>query len=138
RLAPAQRRWMSGLGRVARGRLAIAVAAPLLGGVLLLLQAWLLADLLHRAVVEGVAAADLIAPLAWVAGLVVVRAMLAGAGEFAGAAAAEAIKATLRETLFHTLMARPVDWVRRRPAGVVASAVIEQVEALDGYFARFL
>ncbi|MBB5751287.1 thiol reductant ABC exporter subunit CydD [Prosthecomicrobium pneumaticum] len=138
RLSPEQSRFMRGLARDARAALAVALAAPLLAGILLVVQAHLLAGLLGAAIAEGRPRAALVAPLVAVAGLIGLRAVLAGVGEFAGAAAAERIKRSLRDALFRRFAARPVDWVRGRTAGGLASAMIEQVDALEGYFARYL
>ena len=44
--SPEHARWLAALARTVRGPLGLAAAAPLVGGVLLLLQAWWLARLL--------------------------------------------------------------------------------------------
>jgi len=134
----AQVRWLADRARAVRLPLGLAAAAPLAGGVLLVLQAWLLSRVLDAAIVQGVARAGLLAPIGAIAGLIVLRAALAWMAELAGARAAEGIKRQVRGALYaHMLRAGP-QWSRRRASGELASAVVEQAEALDGFFARYL
>lgn len=116
--------------------LRVAMAAPLVAGLLLIGQAWLLARVVGEAV-DGTLT-DALPAIAGIAALLVIRAGLAALGEHAGARAAEAIKLRLRAMLFAgQLRAAP----RRADApasGVIGSALIDQVEAIEGYFARYL
>lgn len=137
-LSRAESRWMMGLSRTVRRPLALAVAAPLVSGALLAAQAWTLAHLLHRAIVDHEAMESLAPGLGLIAGLILARAALGFFGERAAAGAAEAIKAAVRRALFvHLLAARP-DWSRERASGLLAGAIVDQTEALDGFFARYL
>ena len=124
----------------ARGRLPLAVAmgAPLLGGLLLVWQAWTLSDILGRAI-EGRESPSVLMPaVALVLGLLALRAGLGALGEQAGIVAAEAIKRHLRQALFTHLVARSPRSADAPASGVAAAAIVDQVEALDGYFARYL
>ncbi|AOB28596.1 thiol reductant ABC exporter subunit CydD [Bordetella bronchiseptica] len=131
-------RWMAMRARAARVPLAVAAAAPLVGGVLLVIQAWLLARVLDQAIVQGAPRAELATPIVAIAALMLARAALAWLGERAGAAAAERIKRQVREALFARLLALGPQWSRQRASGELASAMVEQVEALDAYFAKYL
>ncbi|WP_062217962.1 thiol reductant ABC exporter subunit CydD [Aureimonas sp. D3] len=133
-----ERRWLGGLRTSGGWPLALAVTLPLVSGVLVVAQAWVLAHLL------GEAASGTLAPEAEtkgalaLAGLFLARAGLAYGMERAGSAGAERIKARLRLALFDDWMARRPDWGAGHASGALASALLEQVEALDGFFARFL
>lgn len=118
--------------------LIIAIIAPLLGGVLLVWQAWTLADVLGRAIEMGEPANALLPAIGLILGLLLLRAGLGALGEQAGIAAAEAIKLHLRTTLFSHMLARSPRAANRAGSGAAASAIVDQVEALDGYFARYL
>jgi len=131
-------RWLTGLARQARVPLVLAAGAPLAGGVLLVAQAWLLARVLDAAIVNGTPRGALIGSLAAIALLILLRAGLAWLAEHAGARAAERIKGQVRSALFNRLLAAGPQWTRQRASGELASAVVEQVEALDGFFARYL
>jgi ATP-binding cassette subfamily C protein CydD len=131
-------RSLSGLRRWSGPFLALAVVAPLLGGMLLLLQAWTLASIVGP-VIEGGAAIETLTPaIVLIAGLLLVRAGLSALGDRAGTAAAEAIKAQLRQALFAQLLARSPRADDQPPSGAASSAIIDQVEALDGFFARYV
>ncbi len=135
---PDQTRWLRDLAHLARLPLALATAAPLLAGGLLVLQSWLLAHTLEAGFVQGIAPGELLGPLAAIALLILTRAALAWAAERAGSLAAERIKHAVRRTLMHTLLTAGPAWTRRQVSGELAGVVVEQTEALDGYFSRYL
>lgn len=116
----------------------VSMLAPLAGGCLLIWQAWLLATVLGDAIEDGVAPQLLLPTVALILGLLVVRAALAGLGEQAGLIGAEAIKRDLRQALFTQRLARSPRDPNAPPSGLSSSAIVDQVEALDGYFARYL
>jgi ATP-binding cassette subfamily C protein CydD len=134
----AQGRWLDSLARQNRARLAVVIALPLVTGLLLLPQSWVLAAILHRAIVEGAALASLWPSVALFAAILVVRLSLGAIGEICATRFSEGIKSALRSTMFRSLMARAPVWTAGKSSGALSSAVIEQVEALDGYFARYL
>ncbi|MCX5519228.1 thiol reductant ABC exporter subunit CydD [Kaistia defluvii] len=131
-------KWLRARGRVGRRATGIAIIVPLVGACLTVAQAYLLATILHRAIVDQLASASQAAAILGLVGLVVARAALAWVGEAAGIRAAEDIKQAIRRDLFATLMRRGPDWMRQRSSGELASQILDQVEALDGYFSRFV
>ncbi|SEP72078.1 ATP-binding cassette, subfamily C, CydD [Faunimonas pinastri] len=138
KLSPGERAWMRGLSASARGAVTVAILCPLVAGALLVAQAWLLSSVLDRAVVGHAARETLLAPILCIAGLVAARAVLSRIGEGAGSRAAEKIKATIREALFSRVMNEKPEWTRQRASGALASAMVEQVEAVDGFFAHYM
>lgn len=138
KLAREQSRWLSAQARLPRLPLIVAVGAPLLGGVLLLVQAWLLARVLDAAIVSQAPRSALLGDIAVIVVLMLGRAGLAWASERAGAHAAESIKQRIRLALFDRLVGRGPAWSRARVSGELASAIVDQVEALDGFFSRYL
>jgi ATP-binding cassette subfamily C protein CydD len=129
---------LSSLGRHGGAPLWLAIVAPLLGGALLVWQAWSLAAVLGCAI-EGGAPLDTLAPgVALILGLLIIRAALGAIGERAGTSAAEAIKLQLRTSLFAQLLARSPRSADQPQSGAASAAIIDQVEALDGFFARYL
>jgi ATP-binding cassette subfamily C protein CydD len=132
------RKQLSALRRHGGMALGIAVALPLLSGLLLIGQVLLLSQVLGRAIADSVPLAQLWPQICGFAVLLVLRTALAFAAEWAGSAAAEKIKRTLRDSLIARLLDHRPDWVRARSSGALASTVVDQVEALDGFFSRFL
>jgi ATP-binding cassette subfamily C protein CydD len=129
---------LSALTRHGGPWIGIAIAAPLVGGALLVWQTWLLADVLGEAIQHGQPLAALAPSIGIILALLIARAMLGAAGERAGANAAEAIKLQLRQALFAQLLARPPRAADQPASGAAASAIIDQTEALDAFFARYL
>ncbi|OAD14746.1 thiol reductant ABC exporter subunit CydD [Achromobacter insolitus] len=134
----AQSRWLMALAKAARLPLMLAGAAPLVSGALLVVQAWLLASVLDAAIVRDVPRQDLLSDILAIAGLMLLRACITWAGERAGADAAERIKRHVRQSLFNRLVRKGPYWSRGQASGELASAVVDQVEALDGFFAKYL
>ena len=133
-----QSRWLMGLARSARSALILAGAAPLVSGALLVVQAWLLASVLDSAIVHRVPRQELLGGILGIAGLMLLRACIVWAGERAGADASERIKRHVRQSLFQRLVRQGPYWSRGKASGELASAVVDQVEALDGFFAKYL
>ena len=131
-------KWLRARGRVGRRATAFAIAAPLISAGLILAQAYLLATILHRAIIDQVASSAQAGAILGLVGLVAARAVMAWIGEAAGIRAAEDIKQAIRKDLFAALMQRGPDWMRQRSSGELASQILDQVEALDGYFSRFV
>lgn len=131
-------KWLRARGRVGRRAMGIAILVPLVSACFTVAQAYLLATILHRAIVDQVASSSQAAAILGLLGLVAARAVLAWIGEAAGIRAAEDIKQAIRRDLFATLMRRGPDWMRQRSSGELASQILDQVEALDGYFSRFV
>ncbi len=126
------------LQRRAGTALWLAIAAPIVGGGLLVWQAWLLSTVLWEAIETGVSAALLLPGVLLILALMLSRAAIGALGELAGVTGAEAIKASLRRDLFAHIIARAPRDPDGAPSGIAANAVVDQVEALDGYFARYL
>lgn len=134
----AEVRWLNDLARPHRLLLVPAVGFPLLSGLLLLAQAWTLAGVLHAAIVEHTLLVELLPSVGVLASLLAVRAGLAMGGEILSVRLAEAIKAGLRRSIFADRMTRRPIWSATKSSGSLSSTAVEQVEALDGYFARYL
>ena len=116
----------------------LAIAAPLVGGALLVWQAWTLADVLGRAIESAAPVATLTPGIVLILALLLVRAALAAIGDRAGTSAAESIKLHVRQALFAQLLARSPRAAEQPQSGAASAAIIDQVEALDGFFARYL
>ena len=134
----AQGRWLNRLAMADRPLLAAVLGLPLLAGALLVAQALVLASLLHRAIVEGAAVAALWPDVLLLAAILLIRIGLGAFGEVAAVGFGEAIKRRLRATLVGDLLGRPPVWTAAKSSGGLSSTVLEQVEALDGYFTRYL
>lgn len=134
----AQGRWLNRLAGADRPLLAGVLGLPLLSGALLVVQAMVLAGLLHRAIVEGAALPALLPQVGLLATILLIRIALGSLGEGLAVAFGEAIKQRLRAGLAAELLRRSPSWTAAKSSGALSSTVLEQVEALDGYFTRYL
>jgi ATP-binding cassette subfamily C protein CydD len=128
---------LAGLRRHAGRGYVLALVAPLAAGGLLVWQASTLAGVLDRAIVRGETPAALLPGIVLVAFLILVRVLASALGERVALGAAERIKRALRTMLFARLMARQPVWTDARSSGALSTALVEQVEAVEGFFARF-
>ena len=133
-----QSRWLNRLFRVAPRCMMAATAAPVMAGLLLLVQAWMLAQMLDSAISDDADIAQLLPLILGVVGLIGVRAFILWAGDRAASLGAGRIKDELRGVLFASMVYGGPQWTRSRVSGELASALIDHVEALDGYFSRYL
>lgn len=129
---------LSSLFRHARLPLGLAIAAPLIGGGLLVWQAWTLAHVIGTAIEGGTPVAALAPACGLILTLLLVRAALGALGERAGLAAAETIKTRVRASLFAQLLLRSPRAADQPQSGAASAAIIDQVDALDAFFARYV
>jgi len=130
-------RWLFAEARLAKHLLVRSVAWALAGGVLIVLQARLLALACQRVVIDG-AGLEPVLPLAgWVALLALVRGGFTWMGERNAAAAAAALKLRVRSLLHRRLLSLgPAD--RGDDTAPLTEVVTTGVDALEPYVARFL
>lgn len=115
-----------------------AVAAGLAAGLLTVLQAGLVATLVAGALDAAQPASRLLGVAALLGLCIVARAALQAAQQQAGITASQRIRAQRRsELLAHIGALGPLRLGERHSAGL-ASRLVEQVDALDGYHARYL
>lgn len=123
---------------LAQRHLTRAVMLGLLGGALVMLQAWLLASVVNAVLF---ASADLEAVSPWLMPMLAVFAARAGAAWAAEQAAFQAgavVRHELRAKLFeHVLRLGPVR-LAGEPTGKLVSALTDSIEALNAYYARYL
>jgi len=131
-------RWLFQMARGARRELVSAVAWAFAAGVLIVLQARLLARGCHQVVIEGAGAAAA-APLAGgVAALAVARGVLVYCSERRATAAAARVKERVRSLLYRKLQALGPAGRAGEETGPLVEAVTAGVEGLEPYVARFL
>lgn len=132
------RRWLRELSGGVRGWLGLASAAGILAGLCTIVQMGLLAWLIDQLVTHSTAPAALGWAFFSLIGVLALRAVAQWVQERAGAEASLRIRARVRgELLDHIAALGPVRLGDRHSAGL-GQQLVEQVEALDGYFARFL
>jgi ATP-binding cassette, subfamily C, bacterial CydD len=121
----------------ARAQLVVTIAVGLVGTLLILAQAALLARALSAAI-RGDRASGLAATLAALLVVVVARAIASYGGEAAALRAAATVKSQLRRALItRSLRLGPI-WLGGQRAGEITTLSTRGLDGLDSYFARYL
>ncbi|GAA4503050.1 hypothetical protein GCM10023191_055450 [Actinoallomurus oryzae] len=124
--------------RTTRVYLALSVA---LGGAtagLVIAQATLLADLIARAFLGGASLAALRTPLLLLLGVVAGRAFVAWLQEVAAHRSSAEVKSQLRGRLLAQAVRLGPAWLSGERGGELATVATRGIDALDGYFSRYL
>lgn len=133
-----QRRWLAALWRRSPRAMGWAFLAPILAGLIFVGQAYLLARVLDGFIRLQQPLEQLAGGVVGIALLIVLRAVCLWSGQRAGSRAVEQIKQGLRRQLLAMMLAKGPTWTRQNPSGALASVLVEQVEALDGYLRHFM
>lgn len=130
-------RWLDGLARQQRGLLALAATAGLVTGALVIAQAGLIAAIVHRIIATQATLAEVVPQFAALVAVVTVRALSHWGQQAAGIAAAARIRRRLRRQLLARIAALGPVRLAGEHSADLAQRALEQVDAIDGYFARY-
>ncbi len=124
--------------RLARGALLATIALGLLAGLVVIAEAILLARIVDRAAFHGAGLQRLTPELALLGVLFLLRAGLSWAAEMTGFHASAAVRSALRRGLVTRLLRSGPVHAASEQSGDVAGTVMQGVESLDPYLARYL
>jgi thiol reductant ABC exporter CydD subunit len=127
-----------GYARATRTFLFFSVALGVLSALLIVAQAWLLADVVSRAFLGGRSLAQLQTPLIVLLLVVLARATVAWAAELAASRSSARAKSQLRGALLERVATLGLDSSREQRTGELAVLVTRGIDALDGYFSLYL
>lgn len=129
--------WLRQQARTVQGQMRAAILWSFGAGLLIILQARLLATVSQRVVLEGIGLKPLLPLLVWAGLIALLRGLAVYLGEAAAVAAAARVRQQVRSHLYRRLLVL-------KPAGQagevspLAEAVTAGVEGLEAYIARFL
>jgi len=109
-----------------------------LSALLILAQAWFLASLLQALLVEHQPRETLLTSFALLLACFAGRALLAWLREKVGFKTGQAIRQTLRSQVLDRLSDLGPAWIQGKPAGSWATLLLEQIEEMQDYYARYL
>ncbi|MEI8671197.1 cysteine/glutathione ABC transporter permease/ATP-binding protein CydD [Vibrio sp. SA48] len=130
--------WLKQQSKLAKRWLMIAVSLGVLSSVFLLAQAALLASILHQLIIEHVDKAELIPYFVGLAATIAIRAACAWGREIAGFRCGEQIRIYIRQLILDKLRELGPAYIKGKPAGSWATLLLEQVEDMQDFFARYL
>jgi ATP-binding cassette, subfamily C, bacterial CydCD len=124
--------------RSAAGPLSLTIVFGFLGGILIVLQAWFLSQVIADVFLAGAALDDVGAQLGFLLLVFVLRAVSILAGEIFAGRLAVKIKTSLRGRLYRQIVALGPSFARGERTGELINTLTEGIEALDAYFRGYL
>lgn len=124
--------------RATRTFLFASVGLGALSALLIVAQAWLLADVVASAFSGGKSVAQLQTPLAVLLCVVAARAVVAWGAELAAGRSSAQAKSQLRGALLERVAGLGVNGSREERTGELAVLATRGIDALDGYFSLYL
>ncbi|MFB7075469.1 ABC transporter transmembrane domain-containing protein, partial [Streptomyces sp. NPDC056290] len=124
--------------RATRGFLVAVVGLGAVGAVLVIAQAMLIAEIVVGAFEDGLSARDLGTPLLLLAAVAAGRGLVGWLTELAAHRASAAVKSELRGRLLERAAALGPGWLGGQRTGSLVALATRGVDALDGYFSRYL
>ena len=101
-------------------------------------QAWCIATVLAHALLLGIDAAADLPAIAAFAVLALLRALLLAVGDGRAAAGSGASRRRLRGEALSAILAQGPALLRRQSTGMLGALVVDRIEALDGFFGRWI
>ncbi|ANS85693.1 ATP-binding/permease protein CydD [Vibrio scophthalmi] len=131
-------KWLREQSKLAKRWLLLAVGLGVLSSALLLGQAALLASILHQLIIEQVDKSALIGQFVTLAITIALRALCSWGREIAGYRCGEQIRIYIRQLILDKLRELGPAYIKGKPAGSWATLLLEQVEEMHDFFARYL
>ncbi|GKX62516.1 ATP-binding/permease protein CydD [Pragia fontium] len=130
-------RWLKSQGAPAQRWLRISTLLGLLSGILIIVQAWLLATILHALIIENIPRDTLIGYFILIIVTVIFRALLVWLRERVGFIYGAAIRQRIRQQVLNRLEQLGPAWIQGKPAGSWATMILEQIEDMQDFYSRY-
>lgn len=118
--------------------LRISILLGLLSTLIIITLAWVLAALLQELIIDHIPRASLSGHFAILATLFALRAAVNYGRERVGFIAASVLRRQIRAQVLDRLERLGPAWIRGKPAGSWSSMLLEQIENMHDYYARYL
>ena len=131
-------RWLRGLASGVRPLVNAAIAVGLLGGLMIIAQAWLLARIVDAVVIAGRGLDDVWPRLCDLLVVFLLRALAGAAGEVVASEAGARVVLLVRDRLQAHIAALGPAWMRAQRTGEIVATTVDGVETLHRYYAAYL
>ncbi len=131
-------RWLKGLLGNEKRWVRLSIAAGIFAGLMLVLQAHLLARAVNETLFQGAQLSELKGLLVMLLLALLFRAASGVLREWSGQRASVGVRSRLRAELLARLAQLGPAYSKSQRSGELSSLLMEQVEALDGFIARYL
>lgn len=133
-----QQRWLKSLAHTGAHWTRLSIVLGLASGTLLIAQAHLLAAIVHDTLFTGEDFADQWGRAGLFAGALLLRALMSPMREWAGQQSSTLVRREVRQQLLRKLETLGPAYTSGERSGQLVGELMEQVEALNGFFARYL
>ncbi|MCA6998671.1 heme ABC transporter permease/ATP-binding protein CydD [Dickeya solani] len=131
-------RWLKQQSRLAHRWLRLSLMLGLASGLLIMAQAWLLASLLHALIIAHTPRNELTTTFLLLTMTFVLRALINWIRERVGFRCGQTIRQHIRQQVLDRLQQLGPAWIQGKPAGSWATLILEQVDDMHDYYARYL
>ncbi|AHF73957.1 cysteine/glutathione ABC transporter membrane/ATP-binding component [Candidatus Sodalis pierantonius str. SOPE] len=131
-------RWLRSQSQRVNRWLRLSMLLGLLSTLIIVAQAWALAALLQALIMENIPRASLTGHFVVLAALFALRAAVNYVRERVGFIAGSVLRRQIRAQVLDRLERLGPAWIRGKPAGSWSSMLLEQIEDMHDYYARYL
>lgn len=131
-------RWLKQQSVISRRWLNLSRLTGVISGVLIVAQAWLLAYILNSMIMQAIPREALLLPFALLIVVFILRAWVVWLREKIGFRAGQHIRAHIRSLVLDRLQQAGPAWIQGKPAGAWATLILEQVDDMHDFYARYL
>lgn len=131
-------RWLKQQSVISRRWLGLSRILGLLSGLLIVAQAWILARLLDHMIMASIPREALLLPFILLVLIFILRAWVVWLREKVGFHAGQHIRQEIRRKVLDRLHHAGPAWIQGKPVGSWATLVLEQIEDMHDYYARYL
>lgn len=131
-------RWLKQQSVISRRWLNISRLLGFISGLLIVGQAWLLARILNMMIMENIPRESLLLPFVVLMLVFILRAWVVWLRERVGFHAGQHIRYEIRRQVLDRLQQAGPAWIQGKPAGSWATLILEQIDDMHDYYARYL
>ncbi|HED3065591.1 TPA: cysteine/glutathione ABC transporter permease/ATP-binding protein CydD [Kluyvera ascorbata] len=131
-------RWLKQQSVLSRRWLMTSRLLGFVSGVLIIAQAWFLARILHHMIMENIPREALLLPFIQLVLIFILRTWVVWLRERVGFHAGQQIRFEIRRQVLDRLQQAGPAWIQGKPAGSWATLILEQIDDMHDYYARYL
>ncbi|WP_432745339.1 thiol reductant ABC exporter subunit CydD [Methylobacter sp. G7] len=130
--------WLKGQSKAVRKPILLAAVAGITNGFGVIVQSAVLAFILQAIIIDKLPWASLITPFIVLAAVFILRSLCIYGHQTWGFEAGAQVRASVRQQLFDKFLALGPAEIKQHQSGELAAITLEQVDALENYFSRYL
>jgi ATP-binding cassette, subfamily C, bacterial CydD len=130
--------WLKEQSKVVRKPILFAAMAGIINGLGVIVQSGALAFIMHAVIIDKLPWASATTPFIVLAAVLVLRSVCVYLHQTWGFEAGAQVRAAVRQQLFDKFLTLGPAGIKQRQSGELAAVTLEQVDALENYFSRYL